>query len=156
MARDVARCLDDSPPFEEVKWEGSQHRIWARSPTTNPLTTYSLNIITIINWVVQTRSLTEGRRREEEQKEGRQSELTGTAAILFYWGLPSHVLPRVCKSPLSCLLLRLEPRCKRRDLTAALCQSTALPAGTQKAVRHPKFITNLPTQLPYNPLWTSD
>lgn len=65
----------------------------------------------------------------ERAKERKKSELTGTVAILFYWDLPSHVLLHVCKFPLSCLLLHLEPRCKRRDLTAALCHSPALPAA---------------------------
>lgn len=68
--------------------------------------------------VVQTKMLTEKEEGEEQKKGEKKSELTGTVAILFYWGLPSHVLLRVCKFPLSCLLLHLEPRCKRRDLTA--------------------------------------
>lgn len=108
--------------------------------------------------VVQTKMLTEKEEGEEQKKGEKKSELTGTVAILFYWGLPSHVLLRVCKFPLSCLLLHLEPRCKRRDLTAQ-CHPTALPAGTQQATHHPKFIAILPMQLcvqPFLHIWPDE
>lgn len=88
----------------------------------------------------------------KEQEKGKKSELTGTVAILFYWDLPSHVLLHVCKFPLSCLLLHLEPRCKRRDLTAALCHSQRFLLRTQQAIQHPKFITHSPTGLWTQPL----
>lgn len=134
------------------------HTIRTRSPIANPLNIDSMKKIITTKEVVQTKMLTEKEEGEEQKKGGKKSELTGTVAILFYWGLPSHVLLRVCKFPLSCLLLHLEPRCKRRDLTAQ-CHPTALPAGTQQATHHPKFIAILPMQLcvqPFLHIWPDE
>lgn len=103
---------------------GPQHMVWTRSPTTNPLTIHSLSQIITTKYIVQTKMLTEKAKRKK-------SELTGIAAILFYPDLPSHVLLRVCRFPLSCLLPHLEPGYKRRDLIATLCHPTALPARAQ-------------------------
>lgn len=134
----------ESCASEQVQWKGAPDTWSGQDLQPNILSINYQNQISSankdVNW--------EG--AGEEQKKGKKSELTGTVAILSYWDLPSRVLLHVCKFPLSCLLLHLEPRCKRRDLTAALCHThppQCFLLWTQQATQHPKFITHLPKQL---------
>lgn len=143
----------ESCASEQVQWKGAPDTWSGQDLQPNILSINYQNQISSankdVNW--------EG--AGEEQKKGKKSELTGTVAILSYWDLPSRVLLHVCKFPLSCLLLHLEPRCKRRDLTAALCHThppSASCCGHNRLHNTPSLSPIYQSNCAYNPLWTVD